>query len=226
MKSSLFARYGCAVALLCLTAVPAFSAAGPENAVLQYELKISQGARPATKIVRKIWKKGDKYRLELITSKGTQVTLGGPRGSYTILEDGKEATHAPKPATTEKGLWAGLFGDTAAMRKSKKLGTETLFGRPTEIFEQKLDGPATGVAPGVKGTSKIWLAPGLPMPFKSVSKFAPNMKSEMVLKSIKLDAALPDSLFELPKNVSVRTDPMLPGMLPASKLPKRAWYRK
>jgi len=226
MKLSALARQGCALAALCLTAGAAWSAAGPDNAFLQYELQIQKGKRPAQKVVRKIWKKGDRYRVEIVTARGTEITIGGPKGGYVIAPGAKTASHILEPLLTKQGLWVGIFGDTAAMRRTKKVGAETLLGRPTQIFEQKLNGMATGVAPGVKGTTRVWLAPDLPMPFKSISTMSPDMKSVAVLKSIDLSASIDDTLFELPKGVTVQADPMLKGMIPASKLPRRAWFRK
>jgi outer membrane lipoprotein-sorting protein len=226
MRISAFARYGCALAISCLAAGAAWSAASPDNAVLEYELQIKQGAQPAQKIVHKIWKKGDRYRFEKTTTAGTEITIGGPKGAYVIEPRSKEASQILQPEYTTHGLWEGLFGNTAAMRQAKKLGVETLFGRTTQIFEQRLNGPATGVAPGVKGTTRVWLAPGLPMPFKAITNIVPNMKSVMLLKSIDLNASISDSLFELPKEITVRPDPILPGMVPAHKVPKRAWIRR
>jgi outer membrane lipoprotein-sorting protein len=226
MRVASLARHGCVLALLCLTAGAAWSAGSADNAILRYEVRITDGKKPARKIVRKIWKKGDKYRVEVITPKGTQITVGGPKGAYNVIPGTSEAVHVPRPAATKAGLWVGLFGDTTAMRRAKKVGRETLIGRTTEIFEQRMGANTPGVAAGVKGSTRVWLAAGLPMPFKAVTKIERGPQTTLTLKSIQLGARLPDSLFELPREVSVRPPVMLPGMIPAEKVPKRAWFRK
>jgi outer membrane lipoprotein-sorting protein len=225
MRISAIARHGCALAILGLAASAAWSAVEAENVVLRYELQLQEGTRRPRNIARVIWKKGDRYRHEMTTPQGTQITVGGPKGDYIYVTGSKEATHVPKPVTLEKGLWMGLFGDTKAMRKAKKVGRETLLGQATEIYEQRLNGMATGVAPNIKGTTRVWLSPRLPMPFKSITTMEPNVKAVLVLKSYELNANIPDSLFELPKGMGVAATPMLPGMLPANKVPRNAWFR-
>lgn len=225
MKMRSMARHGGALALLCLTAGAAWSAAPAQSTVVRYELTISQGKKRPIQITRTIWKKGDRYRIEVKTAEGTQITVGGPSGAFVMAPGSQVATKVPRVAGGESGFWSALFGDAAAMRKGKKLGGETLAGRKTEAYAQKLDGPKTGVAPGVKGTMHVWLAPGLPMPFKAVTTMERGMKSVLALKSIQLGGEIPDSLLDVPKGVSVAPPQMLPGMIPADKVPKAAWFR-
>src|SRR5215212_1684757 len=156
MKMLSWARHGSALALLCMVAGAAWSAVPARDAVLRYELAITQGKKPPLQITRKIWKKGDRYRIEVTSHGATQITIGGPTGAFVIDPANQIATRVPRLAGGEKGFWSELFGDTAAMRKQKTTGGMTLAGRKTEVFVQKLDGPATGVAPGVKGTMHVW----------------------------------------------------------------------
>jgi outer membrane lipoprotein-sorting protein len=215
MQFPSLARKGAALALLCLTTGASWSAPEKGTTILHYECRMT-GIKKPMRFERKIWVKGEKYRVEVYLPEGKSITVGGPKGMYVVPPGSKEATHISKPAHAEKGIWFGLFGDMAAIRREKKVGAETLAGRSTEIFEQRLS--STPGLPNVNGSTRVWLAKDMPMPFKVVTKLQPGTETILVLKSIRLDAPIPDSMFELPKGISIRPPLMLPNMIPADKL--------
>lgn len=219
------ARHGAAMALLGLAASAAWSTSRPAAAVLHYEMRVTEGKMPPVKMERRIWVKGRHYRVEVISPQGKQITISGPSGTFVIPPGSNEAVRVDQSQAQGKDAWATLFSDVAGMRRQRRVGSEVLNGRRVEIFEQRLDGKTANVVPGVKGSTRVWLAHNLPMPLKAVTTLEPDSRTVLILKSMTLNPPIPDSLFALPEGVSMAVPRYLPGMVPAAK-PRRGVGRR
>jgi hypothetical protein len=203
-------RAAALAALFSLAGGAAWSAAAPTSGVLQYETELVIANQPPRKMAQKIWFKGQKFRVENSTPMGSQVTLGGPGGVFMLMPGSKEAMKLPAQKPPKGGV-AGLpFGDMARFKQQKKVGSEKVGAYMTDIYEQSIDVKMPGGGPGQKGSTRTWVTPSLPVPVKVVTKMPPSFQTTTVLKSAQLNAAVADSMFQLPKGTKVHAGPAFP----------------
>jgi outer membrane lipoprotein-sorting protein len=208
-------RAGTLAALLSLAGA-AWSAA-PTTGILQYETDLVIANQPPRKMAQKIWFKGEKFRIQNDTPMGSQVTVGGPSGVFVMMPGSKEAMKLPNKKPVKKGVPGLPFGDMARFKNQKKVGTQKIGSYMTNIYEQDIDVNMPGAAQ--KGTTRTWVTDSLPVPVKVVTKMPPNFQTTTVLKSVKLNAPVADSLFELPKGMKIRTQPSAPSGGPPAASP-------
>jgi len=204
--------------MIVVTAGAAWSA--PVSGIYEYEIQIGSNGKPAQKMTTKVWAKGNRYRTETTMPNGKNITIQGPEGRIMMIPGRSEAMKMPMPPGAKAAGGDSPLGDMDKIKKMKKVGTEKVAGNMAAIYEESKTMQRPG-APGAPPTpivisSRYWITGQSPVPVKITNK-TPMADVTMTLKSAQPKAAVPDSMFQVPKGVTVRDMKMPPGMPTAPK---------
>lgn len=204
----------------------------PASGYFDYEqtMRLPAG-RPLT-TEHKLWFKGQSYRRESISMGTRIVTLGGPNGTFVILPGRSDAMKLAGPGRQAVAGVPGLpvLDSAAIQRFAKRVGTAKVGRYQTEVYESR-NVFQTPAGKGQKGTVKqelttrYWISRDLPGPVKVSMEGAGPKSSPVVtiLKSARMNVAVPENLLRLPKGMKVST-PAPPRAL--SSPPTRAGGKK
>jgi hypothetical protein len=195
----------------------ASAAAMPRSGYFEYEQTVTLPAgRPLTTDL-KLWFKGPSYRQESVTNGSKVVTVGGPNGTFVIVPGRADALKVAGPTHQNAAGIPGLpvIDSAAIQRMAKRVGTARVGRYQTDVYEltnvfQSAGGPKGQKSPTRQTiTTRYWTTRDLPVPVK-VS--VPSMQKGSgpvvtILKSARLNLALADGLFQLPKGMKVTTPP-------------------
>lgn len=216
MKANGPGRWATVIAAAVIVACgPAHSAPAPVAGVYEYEIEMSANGQPGQKMSQKIWVKGARIRRETQTPKGTQTVINAPDGMIVLVPGKNEAMKMPLPPGAAANATGAMFPDLAKVKKMKKVGSEKVGTYMATIHEETMTMNKPGM-PGGQNTTRFWVADGVRVPVKISNKNS-MVQMTMTLKSAQPNAAVPDSMFAVPKGTKVIERSMQQMMQPAPK---------
>jgi outer membrane lipoprotein-sorting protein len=174
-------------------------------------------------ITAKIWVKGEKVRMETRNPMmGEQIVILDDTSLYFLIPSQKAGQKGPPPMRDGKKatVWQLLRADVDALRaRGKKVGRETVEGLACDVYvrNESKEGESRNV--------KAWIGTvqGTSVPMKVILKHTVSrpgvsiMRTQtMVIKNLKANVAVADSLFTVPKEYQIKTAsggrPAMPGI--------------
>jgi hypothetical protein len=124
---------------------------------------------------------------------------------FILMPGSKEAMRSPIQARRPGTSPVNLFSEVAKIKQhGKKVGSEKVGRYQADIYEQVLPVNQKGIKGNV--TTRTSVSPGVPVPVKVVTKTSMG-QSVMLLKSVKVNPVIPDSMFELPPGTKISAPP-------------------
>lgn len=142
------------------------------------------------------WYKKNKLRWDMVMAGQHISSLYDGQRAYTILLDRGIALEIPpsQMRITAEGL------PEYRKYEGKQVGSEEIEGKMTDIYEYERPAQASGRPPGSADRVKDWIWRGKEFPLKTVVT-SEQGRNTTVVTNIVMNAAVSDSLFQLPKAV-------------------------
>jgi outer membrane lipoprotein-sorting protein len=193
-------------------------AAAPLRSAQFDVVSMMQGQGGQVTVTSKVWVKGNKARIELKHPlMGELDVIADGKYLYQISPSQKQATKTDQAkATGGRDAWQMFVANVEQLRQgARKVGSETLEGYPCDIYARRQSGQ------GETASLRAWITRSLqpPLPLKVVRQVTiqrPNATLSQTqtvrIRRLRLNPAVPDSLFTLPKGVRVvEGQPMMPN---------------
>jgi outer membrane lipoprotein-sorting protein len=141
------------------------------------------------------WYKENKVRWDMVMARQHISSLYDGQRAYTILLDrGIALEIPPSQMRITKGLPEYL------KYEGRQVGTEEIEGKMTDIYEYERPAQPSGRPPGSADRVKDWIWRGKEFPLKTVVT-SEQGRNTTVVHNIVINAAVSDSLFQLPKAI-------------------------
>lgn len=141
------------------------------------------------------WYKKDKLRWDMVMAGQHISSLYDGQRAYTILLDRGIAQEIPP---SQMRITKGL--PEYRKYEGRHVGSEEIEGKMTDIYEYERPAQLSGRPPGSTDRVKDWIWRETEFPLKTVVT-SQQGRNTTVVTDIVIDAAVSDSLFQLPKSV-------------------------
>jgi|GEM_PF-5408829 len=175
----------------------------------------------------KVWLSGDKYRMETKDQQGKKmIMLDDGKDLYMISVDEKKAYTGEALDSMFGGVLASdMVSESVRQRKTaKKLGSETVEGKPCSIYQYKMKVKMMGNVTESDVKEWVWTAEGFPiksvvktpkhkMKIAFMSMDVPASETTSLVKDLELDKAVDDAMFQVPSGYKVERMDAMPGAM-------------
>jgi len=160
----------------------------------------------------KLYWKNDSLRVERYTIDGLRVEIKKGRELYEYLPSQKAAMKIVLPESQSQTVEQIMLSKASVVKSGKKVGSAKVNGFPCDVY--------TGGEGGRSGKVYLSTDSRFPLPLKmEISSGSASQITETT--EVKLNTAVSDSMFTLPKGTTVKTQ-----SLNAPKAPKRSAAHK